>query len=360
MPVPRDQTPDFLLNDPLNYGLEDCMTGWLDGKTVVITGASSGIGRAAAVAFAAEGAAVVMGARREQALHEVANDVHAAGGRAMVVATDVRDPAQVKRLADRAIDAFGGIDIWVNNAGVTAFGKFEEIPPEAFGAVMETTFYGVVNGFRAVMPHFRERGEGCLVTVASSVGRVPAPYQSPYIAAKHAVLGFIESVRQEVEQDGLDDIYLCSVLPGAVDTPFWQHGGNYSGHEIQALPGAVTAEKVADAIVGLVFNPQREVGVGMPIHLLELGMAMSGGRMESKMGKLTREKLFQDAFHRRDGGSLGRPDSQHTGTSGGWIQRSRKRKAGRARKGAIGIGGLLALAVPIGAAAYYAANRRQH
>ncbi|WP_119677383.1 SDR family oxidoreductase [Indioceanicola profundi] len=332
----------------------------LSGKTVVITGASSGIGRATAISFAREGATVVLAARREQALHEVATEVHNAGGRAMVIPTDVRDPAQMQRLAARAIDAFDGIDIWVNNAGASAFGKFEEIPQEAFHAVMDITFYGVVNGIRAVLPHFKERGQGTIITTASVVGRVPSPYQSPYVAAKHAVMGFIEAVRQEVDQDGFEDIYLCAVLPGPVDTPFWQHAGNYSGREIQALPGMVEAEKVADAILSLAFKPQREVGVGVSARLLELGMAVAGGRLERFMGRMTQDKQFKEAAHGRDNGTLGRPDPFGTGTSGGWMKRSRaKKKAGLKRHaGSIGLGGLLALAVPIGAAAYYAANRR--
>ncbi len=327
----------------------------LAGKVVVITGASSGIGRATAVAFARQGAALVLAARRETALHEVAEEVIAAGGRAMAIPTDVRDPVAMKRLADRAIDAFGRVDIWINNAGIASFGKFEETPTEAFQAVLDTTFTGVVNGFRAILPHFRERRGGMVLTTASIVGRIPAPYQSAYNAAKHAVMGFTETVRQELDLDGFADIQVCNVLPGPVDTPFWQHAANYSGRDVQALSGAVTPEKVASAFVSLATNPKREVGVGVPAHLAEIAMAIAPGLVERRFGRMTRDGLFQDRTRPRTDGALLRPMPEYTGASAGWRERQRRESGGH--KGAYA--GALALAVPLAAAAYYRYGRRQ-
>lgn len=320
-------------------------------KVVVITGASSGIGKATADAFAAEGATVVLAARREQGLHETAELVIRDGGKAMAVPTDVRDADQMRHLADRAIDAFGGIDIWVNNAGIASFGKFEQTPPEVFTNVVNSTFYGVVNGFRAVLPHFREQGRGTIITTASIAGRVPTPYQSAYVAAKHAVLGFVEAVRQELHLDGLDDIHVCSVLPGPIDTPFWQHAANYTGRDVQALEPATPPDKVASAILGLVFRPRREVGVGIPPWVLEMGMALAQGPMERRMARMTQQTLFQDSTRPATDGAVMRPMPEGTGERGGWIERQHRGNGGHAA--GIGTAGLLALAVPLGAAAWY-------
>lgn len=332
------------------------MARGLEGKVVVITGASSGIGRAAARAFADEGAAVVLAARREPLLHEAASEVIGAGGRAMSVPTDVRDPAQVERLAARAIEAFGGIDVWVNNAGISSFGKFEDTPPEVFSAVMDTTFTGVVNGFRAVLPHMRGRRSGTIITTASVAGRLPAPYHAAYGAAKHAVLGFIESVREEIRLDGLDDIHVAAVLPGPVDTPFWQHAANFSGRAIKVPAPPSPPEDVADALVGLALRPRREVGVGAPAWLVELGMAVAQGPTERAFGRQMRKGLFADRPSDRTEGAVMRPMPEGTRASGGWRERRGARhRDGRPRApGGSGlVTGAIAVAVPLGFAALY-------
>jgi NAD(P)-dependent dehydrogenase (short-subunit alcohol dehydrogenase family) len=132
----------------------------LDGAVVVVTGASSGIGRATGLAFAERGAQVVVAARRVDALEELARECQAAGGQALAVPTDVTDEAAVTALARRAVERFGRIDIWVNNAGVYLLGSLEATPPEAFRQVLETNFFAYVHGARAVLPHFRNQGHG--------------------------------------------------------------------------------------------------------------------------------------------------------------------------------------------------------
>ncbi|HSK39458.1 MAG TPA: SDR family oxidoreductase, partial [Arenibaculum sp.] len=321
------------------------MRNGLRGRVVVITGASSGIGRAAARAFAEQGASVVLAARREQLLHDAADEVIRAGGRAMSVPTDVRDPAQMRRLATRAVEAFGGIDVWINNAGVASFGKFEDTPPEAFSAVVDTTFHGVVNGLRAVLPHLRDRRRGIVITTASVAGRLPAPFHAAYGAAKHAVLGFVESVRAELEREGLDDIHLCNLLPGPIDTPFWQHAANFSGREIRALPLALPPERVADAMVGLALRPRRELGVGAPAWLLELGMTLAQGTIERKMGRQIERHLFGPGRRGPTDGAVRLPMPEGTGASGGWRGRGKVR---RSNQGALALAGLLAVMVPMG------------
>lgn len=288
-------------------------------KVVVITGASSGIGRATALAFAEEGAAVVLAARRQAALHEVAEDCIDAGGRAMIFPCDVTDADQVDRLAQRAEEAFGGIDVWVNNAGVIAFGRFEETPPDVFGRVVETDLFGVVNGCRAVLPHFLDRGEGVIVNVASMVSQTGQRYATAYTAAKHAVRGFTESLRQElVDEPG---IHVCTVMPGAIDTPLWQHAANYTGRAIKPPTSLTAPEEVAHCIVELALNPKREVHVGGMGRLAAIQQAIAPGITEKVGARMVERGMFDNKPAPESSGATLRPMAEYNGASGGWMER---------------------------------------
>lgn len=231
---------------------------------VVVTGASSGIGRATALAFATRGSAVVLAARRQPALNEVARECESAGGQALAVPTDVSDFKAVDELARRAVQRFGRIDVWVNDAAVTLFAPFLEAPLEDIRRVLEVNVIGYVHGAKAALPYMKEQGAGVLVNVSSVVGVVPQPYTHAYSMSKAAVKVLSESLRQELMLEGSRSrkIKVASVLPPTIDTPFFNHTANYTGREVKAMPPVYTPERVARTIVNLVRVPRREVVVG--------------------------------------------------------------------------------------------------
>src|SRR5688500_5696142 len=171
-------------------------------QVVVITGASSGIGREAALRFAARGARVVVSARDYDALEALANEIRSSGGQALAVPADVSDAAQVEELAAGAADRFGRIDTWVNNAAVSAYGTFKSLRLEEFRRVIEVNFFGQVNGCRAALPYLERQGCGALICVGSALSDRAIPLQGAYCAAKHALKGFLESLRTELAHGG--------------------------------------------------------------------------------------------------------------------------------------------------------------
>jgi NAD(P)-dependent dehydrogenase (short-subunit alcohol dehydrogenase family) len=238
---------------------------------VVITGASSGIGRAAALRFAKRGARLVLAARSASSLDDVAAQCTALGASAVAVPTDVSDEGQVQRLMRKADDTFGRIDVCVSCASVHSYGRFEDTPPEVFRQVLETNLFGQVYASRAVLPYFRQRGSGVLILVGSVYSKVTTPLASPYATSKFALRGFGESLREELHGSGIS---LCMVLPATVDTPVYQHAANYTGKRTHPLPPASAPERVARAIVRLADRPRKAVVIGqlqrtmIPVHSL--------------------------------------------------------------------------------------------
>jgi len=227
---------------------------------VVITGASSGIGRATARAFAARGGSVVLAARRAEMLDDAAHECEQLGGQALAMPTDVTVEEQVEELGRRAMERFGRIDVWFNNAGVVVFGRFESIPSDVWRRVIETNLFGYVHGARFAMRRFREQGRGILIQNASIVGRTAKPDGSAYATSKFAIRGFSEALRQELLDQ--PSIQVCTVLPSVIDTPLFHHAGNFSGQRVRAAPPVYMPEDVAATVVGLVDAPQAEVIVG--------------------------------------------------------------------------------------------------
>ncbi|VTU41137.1 putative oxidoreductase [Variovorax sp. PBS-H4] len=227
---------------------------------VVLTGASSGIGRATALAFAAEGADLVLAAREREALEVVAAECSEAGARVLVHPTDVTDAAAVKRLAEAAMERFGQIDVWINNVGVGAIGLFDQTPIDAHRRVVEANLLGHMNGAHAVLPHFRARGCGTLINMISVGGWVSSPYAAAYSASKFGLRGFSEALRAELAE--LPGVRVCDVYPTFVDTPGVTHGANYSGHRLSPPPGLVDPRRVAKVLLSLSRRPRASTYLG--------------------------------------------------------------------------------------------------
>jgi NAD(P)-dependent dehydrogenase (short-subunit alcohol dehydrogenase family) len=225
-------------------------------KVVIVTGASSGFGKASALRFAQKGASVVLAARRDNLLDELARACEAAGVRALAVPTDVTKQDEVKNLAETTLEKFGRIDVWVNNAGAGAVGRFEDIPLADHVRVIETDLLGTLYGSYFAMRQFRTQGAGILINVASIIGKVPSPYFASYAAAKHGVVGLSAVLRQELSEDKLDHIHVCTVEPTSFDTPFFEHAAQYTGHQASPIPPTYDPSEVADTIVGFSHQSQ--------------------------------------------------------------------------------------------------------
>jgi short-subunit dehydrogenase len=289
----------------------------LSDQVIVITGASSGFGRGAAIQFAAESACVVLAARREELLDELVDECEAAGGTAMAVPTDVSELSEVEDLADMVVGEFGRLDVWVNNAGAVAIGRFEDVPIQDHVKVIETDLLGTVYGSYFAMQKFRQQGEGILINVASVVGKVPMPYYSSYAAAKHGVVALSSAIRLELEVNKIDTIRVCTVLPTSTDTPFFEHAANYSGHEFLPTPPVYDPKDVIDVIVKLATDPEDEVAVGSAAKMAILAHNMAPGMTESRMAKETHKTLMEKApLAIETEGSLQKPSLTGAGVHG--------------------------------------------
>jgi NAD(P)-dependent dehydrogenase (short-subunit alcohol dehydrogenase family) len=290
----------------------------LSDAVVVITGASSGIGRAAALRFADEGATVVVAARRGDALLQVAHECQLRGSRALALPTDVTVEEQVDELARRTTERFGRIDVWINNAAVSLFGRFEEAPTEAVLRVFETNLFGYLYGARAALPYFREQRGGVLINVNSVVADAPQPFTSAYVASKYAIRGMFECLRMELALDGAPDIHVCTVLPASIDTPLFQQAANYTGRAVKALEPVCPAEQVAVALVSLAKHPRREVVVGNAGRMMIAQHSLAPGVYEKSAARQIDHNHFQEASAEPTHGNLFRPMPEYAQVSGGW------------------------------------------
>ncbi len=310
--------------------------------TVVITGASSGAGRAAAIRFAKAGADVVLAARREEALNEVAAECEAHGVSALVIPTDVTDAAAVQALAEAASDfGEGTIDVWMNNAGVLAVGPYDEMPVETARRVVETNLLGYMHGAHAALPYFKARGRGVLINNISIGGFLPTPYGVAYTASKFGLRGFSEALQAEVS--AWPNIRVVALYPSMLDTPGMQHAANYTGVRLKAAPPVFSPERVARAAVQAAIHPQKPARFPDAASLIfRAGYAVAPG-----LTRRVAERFMRGYFNRakpapHSDGNLFDGDTLLTDVTGGWGRSPAKVILTGAALGALAAGLVLA------------------
>ncbi len=232
----------------------------LSDQVIVITGASSGIGLVTARNAARAGARVLMVARSEDVLRDLVAELQGEGHRVEAKAADVGDAAAVEAAAAYAVEMFGRIDTWVNDAGVAIYAKLADTPLDEHERMFRTNYFGTVNGCQAAIPHLRQNG-GALITVASVAADMSTPVMGAYAASKHAVKAYVEALRMELGEAG-DPIQVTLVKPSGIDTPIGQHAANHEGGEAQIPPPVYDPQLVADAILHCAQHSQRDVTVG--------------------------------------------------------------------------------------------------
>lgn len=225
-------------------------------KTVVITGASSGVGLATAEAFAKAGSHLVLASRGMEALNRAVDYCKSLGAVAIGIATDVSDEVQVRALSERALSITGQIDFWVNNAGVMASGKFEEIPIEVSHQVVKTNLLGYLNSAHTVIPIFKEQEYGVLINNVSIGGFMPAPYSAVYSATKFGIKGMMECLQGELS--GQPDIHICNLYPQIQRSTGNTHSAKYSGLDFKIPPLAADPRDTAKQLLKLAIRPQKD------------------------------------------------------------------------------------------------------
>ena len=312
----------------------------LSDSIIVITGASTGIGRATALEFARRDATVVGTGRREHVLKKLAEQCERLGGRSLAIAMDVADEQWVQAVVRQVIETFGRIDVWVNNAGVTLFGRIEEAPYNAYRKVIETNLFGYIHGARAVIPHFREQGSGTLINVASMIAKTGSPFVSAYVVSKYGILGLSDSLRMELQD--VPDVHICTILPASIDTPLFQHAANFTGRAVKPVEPVYDAEQAALAIVRAVKFPRREIYVGNAAWQAAALHAICPKLAKRVTAKQVEKRHFQDRPAAASEGNLFRPMEDYQEVSGGWHPQALRKhtlsKCSAASLAALGIG----------------------
>jgi short-subunit dehydrogenase len=290
----------------------------LKGATAIITGASSGNGKAIALTFAREGCNVVLAARRENLLQEVAKDCEALGVKALPIRTDVTLRSDVEKLFTEAITITGQIDILVNNAGVLAMGEYAETPWDICEQAVRTNLIGSMMTAHYAVKHFKENNAGMIIHMNSLSAFLPTPFVVAYSAGKVGLRGFSEALRHELSS--YQDIHISDVYATFLDTTGLDHAANFMGKKLVPPPPLVDPCEIAEVMVELVRNPQHSVTVGANAHLGKIAYLIAPNLVGSVLNKIFR--LYKKIGPAEDDsrGNLKAPVMRGSTVHGGWMK----------------------------------------
>lgn len=274
-------------------------------QVIVLTGASSGIGLCTALLAAERGATLVLVARSDETLDALVEQIREAGGQAMAVTADVADRSRLEGAGHAAIERFGRIDTWINNAGVSIYGRLDQVSDDDSRRLFETNFWGVVNGSLCALPYLRRSG-GALINVGSELSEAVVPLQGMYSASKHAVKGFTDALRVEVEQVDDAPVSITLIQPTAVDTPLPQHARNYMDREPKLPTPMIDPHKVAEAILDAATDPARDVKVGA-IAKMHTTISKLLPKLGDRISAMQKDRQQEDSAPMDPQGSLHRP-----------------------------------------------------
>jgi len=242
-------------------------------QVVCITGASSGIGRCAALLFASKGAKVCAISNGEHGLKTLVEEIKQTGGSAIYAVADVADFGQVQKAADTCVKEYGRIDTWVNNAGIYIYAAVDQTTPEEYKRIMDVNYHGQVHGSLAALPYLRTGGGGALIHVSSIASTLTLPYAVPYCATKHALNGFIDGLRMELEING-ENIAVTTVRPASINTPLFTKSLSKMGVKPHGPPPMYKASTVAETIVHCADHYERDVNAGTAGNFAEILKAL--------------------------------------------------------------------------------------
>lgn len=274
----------------------------LNQQVIVITGASSGIGLATAQLAAERGAKLVLAARSKNALAEIAGSILDAGGQVIAIVADVADREALQSVANAAMEEFGRIDTWVNNAGVAIYGRLDDVTEKDSRRLFDVNFWGVVNGSLVALPYLRATG-GALINVGSEVSDAVVPLQGMYSASKHAVKGFTDALRVEIEEVDQANVAITLIQPTAVNTPYPQHAKNYLKEEPKLPSPQIDPTQVAEAILKSAISATRDVKVGA-MSKLDTTLAKLLPSLADKMAAKQVDRQHYDELPRDPEGTL--------------------------------------------------------
>lgn len=277
----------------------------LNEQVMVITGASSGIGLCTSLLAAERGAKLVISSRSDETLEKLVSEIRAKGGEAIYVVADVAEREQVEMIAQVAIQHYGCIDTWINDAGVSIYGRLDEVSEQDSKRLFETNFWGVVNGSLVALPHLKASG-GALINVGSEVSEAVVPMQGMYSASKHAVKGFTDALRVEIESVDKSDMTITLIQPTAVNTPYPQHARNYMDKEPKLPTPMIEPQRVAEAILNAAVEGGRSVKVGA-MAIINTTVSKLMPALGEKMAAMQADRQQEDRSPENPEGTLYEP-----------------------------------------------------